>query len=361
MGKDPPVTGAQDLRTLVREMRDELNEQFKKTGESLRFGSDDALAPQTLATGIPSLDHLLEGGFQKGQITLVAGLFSSGKTTLMLLAAKQVQQAGGIAAIIDVERAFNPDWARALGVDPDLLLVSQPRTGEAAFRIAYALAERGIGLIGIDSLIAMVPSRELDHDQHTLGQQAQMINAGLRGILSRLVTKETVVIAINQIRLGIGVVYGNPEFLPGGKGQEYYAYQLIRCRRGPWIVENDKRVGFQMKFKVEKSKAGEPFRSCEVPFRFEGVFDTEQALYDLAIKLGLILKTGANYTVPGITDKRFFGQKRLKDYFAEHPEKFELLRRRVQADTRSLGEEEDETRAADSVDGAAPELVSFPE
>lgn len=343
---------AASLRELVNELRQDINKEYPN--DPLRFGNDPQLAPVVLPTGIEALDHILDGGVQKGQLTLVTGAYSSGKTTLGLIACREAQKRGEIAAIIDAERAYNPDWAEKLGVDVSALLVTQPRTGERGFDIAKTLIERGIGVIVIDSLIAMVPSKEFKDDQQTPGDQARMLNRGIRGMLGALTEKKTAVIMINQVRLGIGVMFGNPEFIPGGKGQEFYAYQIIRCRRGPWIEEGEgkdkHRAGFLMKFKAEKSKAGEPFRTCEVPFKFSGIFDTEAAFYDTALRLGFIVRRGSSYSVPGVTEKSFFGIRKLKEYFAERPEKFEDLRRRVFADGRSMGEGIEETGETASED-----------
>lgn len=343
----------------LEQFRNEINERYKG---ALKFGNDPDLAPVVLATGIPSLDHILEGGLQRGQMTLITGEFSNGKSTLCLLACKQAIDAGEIAVFIDAERSYNPDWAEKLGVDTSKLLVSQPPTGEMAFDIARAMINRA-AVIVIDSLIALVPTKEVEKEQETPGDQARLIGRGIRSFLPHMTQKKTAILMTNQMRMQIGIVFGNPEFIPGGKAQRFYSYQHIRCRRGAWIEEpfldgNGKTVkvgnklkmrklGFHMRFICEKSKGGEPFRECEVPFTFDGVFDTEAAVYDTAIELGLITKRGANYAAPGITTETWFGAAKMKQWFGEHLEQWETLRRQVFTEGRVLGDGVIETGATE--------------
>lgn len=356
-GKKPAAAASEiDYLTLFR---DEINAKYKG---ALKFGNDPDLAPVTMTTGIPPLDFILEGGIQLGQMTLITGEYSNGKSTLCLLACKQAIDAGQIAVFIDAERSYNPDWAEKLGVDTSKLLVSQPPTGEAAFDIARAMINQA-QVIVIDSLIALVPAKEFEKEQETPGDQARLIGRGIRSFLPLMTQKKTAILMTNQLRLSIGVMFGNPEFIPGGRAQRFYSYQHIRCRRGAWIEEaaldsngnqikvgskiKMRKLGFHMRFIAEKSKAGEPFRECEVPFTFDGVFDTEAAVFDTAIELGFIVKTGANYTIPGVTTEKFYGAKKMKAWFGANVEAFESLRRRVFSEGRVLGDGVVETGATE--------------
>ncbi len=347
MEKDQKATSGVNLDALRRE----INEHFPK--DPLKFGHDPSLAPKVLPTGLPTLDRILEGGFQLGQITLVYGLEGSLKSTLAYVACRQAQQAGGVAALLDVERSFNPEWAEKLGVKVEDLLVTQPRTGEKAFNIINALIEAKVMVIVVDSLAAMVPTDEFysekGQEQKYMGDQAKMLNRGIRSTLARLTSKTTALIMINQIREGIGVMFGNPETLPGGMGQRFYAYQRIRTRRGTWIEDaNKKRIGFVAKFRAEKSKAGEPFHSCEVPFYFSGKFDVNQAVFDLAFKLGIIEKKGVKYKW---ADREFTYEKNMKTWFKEHPEEFDRLKNQVNNTELELDEGDTDTR-----DSSTPEI-----
>lgn len=322
----------------VKALQRELNKEF---AGQLLFGDDPGLAPVYIPTGINTLDAALEGGIQKGHITLVVGKFSSAKSTLALRVVSCVQKMGGVAAWIDAERAFNQTWAMRNGVTLKDLLYSKPRTAEQGFDIARALIEAGVDLVVIDSIVAMVPAARINAekgmDQKFMGQKAQLINEGLSLLNAFLTEKTTAVICINQLREKVGVVYGNPEFIPGGKGQEFIASCLIRTQRKGWIDEGSdkakKHVGFILGLKIEKSRDSEPFRYAEVPFRFFGdeIFDTEAALYTRAIELDIIHKKGAIYTLPTIVPGiKKIGLQVLQDYLDNDPEVFEAVRKAVQ-------------------------------
>lgn len=318
----------------VRALQKELNKEF---GDALLFGDDPGLVPQFIPTGIDNLDAALEGGIQKGQIILVVGKFASAKSTFALRVVACAQRQGDTAAWIDGERALDQKWAARNGVNLKDLLYTKPRTAEQAFDIARALIEAGVGVVVIDSLVSLVPAARLNAekgmDQKFMGQKAQLINEGLGLLNSCLVEKTTAVICINQLREKVGVVYGNPEFIPGGKGQEFIASTLIRTMRKGWIDEGTdkakKHVGFVLGLKVEKSRNSEPFRYVEVPFRFFGdeIFDTEAALYSRAIDLDIIHKKGAIYTIPGIAPAvKLIGLAKLQAYLDSEPEIFEAVR-----------------------------------
>ncbi|KKN11777.1 hypothetical protein LCGC14_1023030 [marine sediment metagenome] len=297
-------------------LRDRINGELKA---DLVFGDDPSALVTRLELGVPVLDETLGGGIAYGRITEVIGAESTGKTLLALFAIKAAQAEGRPVVFIDVERSWEPTWADAIGIDLTELLVSQPRTGEDAFNIAHAVVRDNDnpGLLIIDSLAAMTAKAEVeDNDdgmqQQFVGLHARMINRGLRTLNSE--NHGWAVIMINQIREAVGVRYGSPEVLPGGKGQRFVAWQIIRCRRAGWIEEGPRdaktKVGYQWRIVLEKNKQGEPFRECTLPFYFTGDIDEMASLLDVAIATGVIERRGAYYN---FGDLKVQGKKGLRD------------------------------------------------
>ena len=289
------------MRQIYEDLRDSLDKDFK---EKLLWGSDEGLKVRLLPTGIGSIDQMLGGGFAHGRFALVTGRESAGKTLLALFAAKAAVEAGLPVIWIDAEHAWDPTWAEAIGLDPSSIMVSVPRTGEAAFNVAVAAVRTpGAGLIVLDSLAALTPTAEVEDNkkgqqQGFVGTQARMINRGLRTVISEN-SEDWIFLAINQIRMKVGVMYGNPETLPGGMGQSFDATHIIRARRASWITEGNtkegKRIGYNLRLVAEKSKLTEPFRECTVPFFFTGDFDEIAGELTIAIDLGIIAKKPGGY------------------------------------------------------------------
>ena len=313
----------------LKELQARINRDL---GSDLMFGDDPGALATRLGLGIPSLDDTLGGGIAYDRLTEVIGLESTGKTLLALFAIKAAQAEGKPVVFIDVERAWEPTWADSIGIDLSNVLLSQPRTGEAAFDIAHAIVqdETNPGLLIIDSLAAMTAKAEVEDNEDGMGEQfvglhARLINRGLRKLNS--LNHGWAVIIINQIRENIGVRYGNPETLPGGKAQRFVAWQIIRVRRAGWIEEgtgkDKKRVGYLWRMVIEKNKQGAPWRECTLPFYFEGAIDETASLLDMAIETGIIERKGSWYVYG---DLRVQGRKGLRDAVKADESVFEQIK-----------------------------------
>ncbi len=313
----------------LKELQARINREL---GADLMFGDDPGALVTRLGLGIPQLDDTLGGGIAYDRLTEVIGLESTGKTLLALFAIKAAQAEGKPVVFIDVERAWEPTWADSIGIDLSNVLLSQPRTGEAAFDIAHAIVQDDAnpGLLIIDSLAAMTAKAEVEDNEDGMGQQfvglhARLINRGLRELNS--LNHGWAVIMINQIRENIGVRYGNPETLPGGKAQRFVAWQIIRVRRAGWIEEgtgkDKKRVGYLWRMVIEKNKQGEPFRECTLPFYFAGAIDETASLLDMAIETGIVERKGAWYH---FGDLKVQGRKGLRDAVNADTEVFEQIK-----------------------------------
>ena len=307
------------------------------------FGDDPSALVTWLELGIPQLDDTLGGGLAYDRLTEVIGLESAGKTLLALFAIKAAQADGKPVVFIDVERAWEPTWADSIGIDLSKVLVSQPRTGEAAFDIAHAVVqdEDNPGLLVIDSLAAMTAKAEIEDNDGGMGQQfvglhARLINRGLRELNS--LNHGWAVIIINQIRENVGVRYGNPETLPGGKAQRFVAWQIIRTRRAGWIEEgigkDKKRVGYLWRIVIEKNKQGEPWRECTLPFYFTGAIDETASLLDVAIETGIIARKGSWYD---FGDLHVQGLKGLRDAVNADEAVFEQIKEALAAKEAAEG------------------------
>jgi recombination protein RecA len=295
-------------------LRAELSKD-KSVGGMLFWGSDERLVIEWLPTGIAPFDAAMGGGFAFGRITELIGAFSSGKTLLAYMAVVQAQARGLTACFVDVEKSYDPEWAKTLGVNTDDLLVARPRSGEQAWDMVEQMCLAGVGVVVMDSIAQLVPTAEAEGgmDDLQVGAQARLVNKGLRKVT--LANEKTIVILINQLRSAVGVRYGNPEVLPGGKGQGFVASQLVRVRRGDWIEEgtgdHKRRIGYILMIRVEKSKLGEPWREGSVPFFFTGQMDEAAAMAPLAVELGIVTKRGATYTLPN--GDRIIGMAKLRE------------------------------------------------
>lgn len=297
----------------------DINKSLKAT--ILRMGNDPDLRLQLVPTGIPPLDDVLGGGIPRGRFCLVVGNFSTGKTFFCQRVIKTAQDAGLTTAFIDAERAFNPEWFEATGVDLARLTVATPLTGEQAFDVLHILVEKGIDLIVLDSIASVVPASEIEEgmDKQAVGAQARLVNHGLRKLFS--INSNSAVLLTNQVRESIGGFrMGAPESHPGGKGQDFWAWLTFKMRRKGWITEKRKgeeqvRVGFNMVFSITKSKQCAPYQEVEVPFYFTGTLDLISALVDTAIERGIIAQKAANYTWG---EEKFYGRKKFLAYLEEN-------------------------------------------
>jgi recombination protein RecA len=300
-----------------------IEKQFGK-GSVMRLGAGDAPLEDiaTISTGSVSLDLALGvGGVPRGRIVEIYGPESSGKTTLTLHIVAEAQKTGGVAAFIDAEHALDVGYARKLGVRTEDLLISQPDTGEQALEICEMLVRSGaIDVIVIDSVAALVPRAELEGemgDQH-MGLQARLMSQALRKLTATISKSQTTVIFINQIRMKIGIMFGNPETTTGGNALKFYASQRLDIRRIGAIKDGETVVGSRTRVKVVKNKVAPPFREVEFDILYGQGISREGDLLDLAVENNLVEKSGAWFSYGG--ERIGQGRENARDFLKLHPE-----------------------------------------
>lgn len=315
----------------------QIEKQFGK-GSIMRLGSDTKLDVQTISTGSLSLDLALGvGGVPRGRITEIYGPESGGKTTLALAVIAQAQKQGGTAAFIDAEHALDPVYARALGVNTDELLISQPDNGEQALEIMELLVRSGaIDIVVVDSVAALTPRAEIEGDMGAMqpGLQARLMSQALRKLTAILSKTGTAAIFINQVREKIGVMYGNPETTTGGRALKFYASVRLDVRRiGQPTKSGSEAVGSTVKIKTVKNKLAPPFKEVELSLTFGKGFDQLSDLMTLATDMDIVKKAGSFYSYGDVRIGQ--GKEKAIQYVAERPELEEEIRRRVSEAIRS--------------------------
>ena len=315
----------------------QIEKQFGK-GAVMRLGQNEAMQVDVIPTGSLSLDLALGiGGLPRGRIIEIYGPESSGKTTLALHCVAEGQKAGGYAAFIDVEHALDPVYAAALGVDVDSLLVSQPDTGEQALEITEALVRSGaIDVIVVDSVAALVPKAEIEGemgDTH-VGLQARLMSQALRKLAGAISKSNCVAIFINQLREKVGVMYGNPEFAPGGRALKFYASVRSDVRKGDAIKEGSERIGSRTRAKVIKNKMAPPFREAEFDVVYGKGISRTGELLDLAVKLDIVQKSGAWFSYNG--NRLGQGRDNSREFLGSHPEIAGEIEAQVRANVGKL-------------------------
>jgi recombination protein RecA len=284
-----------------------------------------------VGTGALSLDLALGGkGLPRGRIIEMYGPESSGKTTLALHVAAEAQKAGGVAAIVDAEHALNPGWAKKCGVDLEKLLVSQPESGEEALSITEMLVRSSsVDVVIIDSVAALIPRAEIEGDigDTQVATQARLMSQALRKLTAAIGRTHTVVIFINQIRMKIGVMFGNPETTPGGRALKFYSSVRLDIRRISAIKEGDTVVGNHVRAKVVKNKVAAPFRESEFDIMFDSGISAEGDLLDLAIAEELVQKSGAWFSYQSVRLGQ--GRENAKQFLRDNPDVLEELRATV--------------------------------
>lgn len=332
----------------------QIERQFGK-GSVMRMGDKTQEQIPCVSTGSLSLDIALGiGGLPKGRIVEIYGPESSGKTTLTLQAIAECQNAGGTAAFIDAEHALDPIYAQKLGVNIDDLIVSQPDTGEQALEIADMLVRSGaVDIIVVDSVAALTPKAEIEGDMgdHHVGLQARLMSQALRKITGNIKRSNTIAIFINQIRMKIGVMFGNPETTTGGNALKFYSSVRLDIRRTGAIKQGDEVVGNETRVKVVKNKVAPPFKQADFQIMYgKGIYRMGEVL-DLGVKLGLVSKSGAWYAYEG--DKIGQGKANAAQYLEENPEIAKAIENEIRAqllnsNVLSIGGEESENVAEEA-------------
>ena len=317
---------------------EQITKQFGD-GSIMKLGDAKKVDVELLSSGSLSLDLALGGGYPKGRIIEIYGPESSGKTTLTLHAIAEIQKQGGTAAFIDAEHALDPSYARKLGVDTENLLIAQPDNGEQALEITETLVRsNAVDLIVVDSVAALTPQAEIDGDMGDshMGLQARLMSQALRKLTGIINKSKATVIFINQIRMKIGVMFGNPETTTGGNALKFYASVRMDIRRTGQIKVGDDIIGNRTKVKIVKNKIAPPFRLAEFDIMYnEGISKTGDIL-DLAAQYGVIEKSGAFYKYGGETIGQ--GRDKTKTFLKDNPEIMSEIDNKVREAVKSSEE-----------------------
>ena len=309
----------------------QIEKQFGK-GAIMKLGEDALIRDiETISTGSLGLDLALGvGGLPRGRVIEIYGPESSGKTTLALQVIAQAQKKGGICAFVDAEHALDVIYARKLGVKTEDLLISQPDHGEQALEIAETLVRSGaIDVLVVDSVAALVPRAEIEGDMGDpqMGLQARLMSQALRKLTGTIAKSNTIVIFINQIRMKIGVMFGNPETTTGGNALKFYSSVRLDIRRIAAIKQGDQIVGSRTKVKVVKNKVAPPFREAEFDILYGTGISKEGELVDIGSELGIVEKSGAWYSFDG--ERIGQGRENTKEFLKENRETADVIERRV--------------------------------
>ena len=319
-----------DRERAVEQAISQIEKQFGR-GSIMKMGEERVIDIPAISTGSLALDIALGiGGVPRGRVLEVFGPESSGKTTLALHIAAEAQVKGGMVAFVDAEHALDVGYARKLGVDVDSLLVSQPDTGEQALDIAEILVRSGgVDVLIVDSVAALVPRAEIEGDMgdHHMGLQARLMSQALRKLTGAISKSKTCVIFINQIRMKIGVMFGNPETTTGGNALKFYATQRLDIRRIGAIKEGDQVVGNRTRVKVVKNKIAPPFKEAEFDLIYGHGISKEGDILDLGVSLGIVEKNGAWFS---FGDERIGqGRQNVKRFLAENTDIRDKIRQLV--------------------------------
>lgn len=336
---DSKKTGTMDRQKALEAALSQIDRAFGK-GSAMKLGSREKIEIEAISTGSLGLDIALGiGGLPRGRIIEIYGPESSGKTTLALHAIAEAQKTGGVAAFVDAEHALDPAYAKKLGVDIDELIVSQPDTGEQALEIVDTLVRsNAIDVLVIDSVAALVPRAEIEGemgDSH-VGLQARLMSQALRKLTGSISRSKCLVIFINQVRMKIGVMYGNPETTTGGNALKFYASVRLDIRRTGQIKDRDDIVGNATRVKVVKNKVAPPFKQVEFDIMYgEGISKIGEIL-DLGVKAGVVEKSGAWFSYDSVRIGQ--GRENAKTFLKENPEMAERLEKVIRGKTEEVAE-----------------------
>ena len=322
--------GSVDKKKALEAALSQIERAFGK-GSVMRLGADQVVETEVVSTGSLGLDIALGiGGLPRGRVVEVYGPESSGKTTLALHVIAEAQKTGGTCAFIDAEHALDPTYAVKLGVDVGELLISQPDTGEQSLEIADTLVRSGaIDVLVIDSVAALVPRAELEGEMgdQLPGLQARLMSQALRKLTSSISRSRTMVLFINQLRMKIGVMFGNPETTSGGNALKFYSSVRLDIRRIGAIKDRDTVVGNQTKVKVVKNKLAPPFRVVEFDIMYGEGISKRGELLDLGVQAGIVEKSGAWFSCDG--QRIGQGRENAKNFLKDHPEMANAIDRKV--------------------------------
>lgn len=310
---------------------EQIERQFGQ-GSIMKLGEGMKVAIEIISTGSLSLDLALGGGLPQGRIIEIYGPESSGKTTLALHAVAEVQKNGGLAAFIDAEHAVDPEYAAKIGVKLDDLLISQPDTGEQALEICETLVRSSaVDIVVIDSVAALVPRAEIEGDMGDshMGLQARLMSQALRKLAGVISKSKTTVVFINQLRMKIGVMFGNPETTSGGNALKYYASVRLDIRRTETLKDGDNMIGNHVKVKVVKNKVAAPFKIAEFDIMYNEGISRAGDLLELAVKDELIQKSGAWFAYKD--EKIGQGREAAKQFLKDHPKIMADLEKTIRA------------------------------
>ena len=311
----------------------QIEKQFG-SGSIMRMGNENAVAPvDAVSTGSLSIDIALGiGGFPRGRVVEIYGPESSGKTTLTLHAVAEIQKAGGTAAFVDAEHALDPSYAEKVGVNVEDLLVSQPDTGEQALEITDMLVRSAaVDLVVVDSVAALTPKAEIEGDMGDthVGLQARLMSQALRKLTGNIKRSNTLVIFINQIRMKIGVMFGNPETTTGGNALKFYSSVRIDIRRTGALKKGDEIIGNETRVKVVKNKVAPPFKQANFDIMYNEGISRQSELIELGVQNNIVEKTGAWYSYDG--ERLGQGKENVRIYLKENPELAQEIENKIRA------------------------------
>ncbi|MEX0668525.1 MAG: recombinase RecA [Candidatus Saccharimonadales bacterium] len=331
--KDDKSTADKGRKQALDLALSQIESQFG-AGSIMKLGDKYNIDVETMSTGSLSLDIALGGGIPKGRVIEIYGPEASGKTTLALHTIAEAQKTGGTVAFIDAEHALDPEYSKKIGVKLDQILLSQPDTGEQALDIAETLVRsNAVDIVVVDSVAALVPKAEIEGemgDAH-VGLQARLMSQALRKLTGAISKSKTTVIFVNQLRMKIGVMFGNPETTSGGQALKYYSSVRIEVRRTQAIKQGEEAVGNHVKAKVVKNKVAPPFKVAEFDIMYNEGISVTGDLIDLAVKHDLVQKAGSWYEYQG--EKIAQGREAAKEYLKTNPKVAKTLDKAIRKET----------------------------
>ena len=335
----------------------QIKERFGD-GSIMKFGEARSMDVDVVPTGCLSLDIALGvGGVPRGRIVEIFGPEASGKTTLAQHIVAEVQKMGGVAAFVDAEHALDPDYAKKIGVKVNELFISQPDTGEQALEIVETLVRsNAIDVIVVDSVAALVPKAEIEGDMGDshMGLQARLMSQALRKLTGAISKSNTVLIFINQIRMKIGVFFGNPETTTGGNALKFYSSLRIEVRRAAQIKQGEKNIGNRVKVKVVKNKVAAPFQTCEFDIMYNEGISLSGDLLDVGVEKGMIKKSGNTYTYG--EEKLGTGRETTKMYLRANPKLMAQIRKQILDEVKKAKDAELSGNSREETDNYENEL-----